>query len=124
MRFSLVVHVTGLIVRVFGLIFLAPVLVALRYAEYGDAIGFALMAGVTVAIGQAMRLAGGADAEAAVERMRRVEGLAIVSVSWLVIAWFASVPYLWNGLTFINAFFESMSGLTSTGATVLRDFTE
>jgi trk system potassium uptake protein TrkH len=124
MRFSLVVHVTGLIVRVFGLMFLAPMLVALYYAEYGDGIGFALMAGVTVAVGQAMRLAGGPDAEQAVERMRRVEGLAIVSVSWLVIAWFASVPYLWNGLNPINAFFEAMSGLTSTGATVLRDFTE
>ena len=124
MRFSLVVHVTGLIVRVFGVMFAAPVFVALYYAEYGDALGFAIMAGVSVSIGHAMRLAGGVDAEEAVERMRRVEGLAIVSVSWLVIAWFASVPYLWNGLDPINAFFEAMSGLTSTGATVLRDFSQ
>ena len=124
MRFSLVVHVTGLIIRVFGMMYSAPMLVALYYAEYGDAIGFALMAGVSVSIGQAMRLAGGADAEEAVERMRRVEGLAIVSMSWLVIAWFASVPFLWNGLGPINAFFEAMSGLTATGATVLQDFTQ
>jgi trk system potassium uptake protein len=124
MRFSLVVHVTGLIVRVFGVMFAAPLLVGLYYGEYGDATGFAIMAGVSVSIGQAMRLAGGAGAEEAVERMRRVEGLAIVSMSWLVIAWFASVPFLWNGLGPINAFFEAMSGLTATGATVLRDFTQ
>ena len=69
-----------------------------------------------------MRQAGGRDAEDAVEGMRRVEGLAIVSGAWLVIAWFASVPYLWNGLGPIDAMFESMSGLTTTGATVFRDF--
>src|SRR5688500_20204626 len=54
--------------------------------------------------------------------MRRVEGLAIVSLAWLVIAWFASLPYVWNGLGLIDALFESMSGLTTTGATVFRDF--
>ena len=124
MRFALVVHVTGLIVRVFGAMFAAPVFVALYYAEYADAIGFSIMAAVTVTIGHAMRLAGGPDAEDAVERMRRVEGLAIVSLSWLVLAWFASVPYLWNGLGPVDAFFEAMSGLTSTGATVLRDFSQ
>ena len=122
MRFSLVVHVTGLIVRVFGVLFIAPLGVALVDADYADAIGFAMMAVTTTTIGHAMRLAGGRATEDAVERLRRDEGLAIVSVSWLVIAWFASVPFLWNGLGPIDAFFEAMSGLTSTGATVLRDF--
>lgn len=56
------------------------------------------------------------------EGMRRVEGLAIVSASWLMLAWFAAVPYMWAGLGPIDAMFESMSGLTTTGATVFRDF--
>ncbi len=34
MRLSLVIHVTGLVVRVFGLMFLAPLAVALLYREY------------------------------------------------------------------------------------------
>ncbi len=54
--------------------------------------------------------------------MRRVEGLAIVSIAWLMIAWFAGLPYMWNGLGQIDALFEAMSGLTTTGATVFRDF--
>ncbi len=40
-----------------------------------------------------MRKAGGTSAEEAVERMRRVEGLAVVSLSWLFIAQFAAIPY-------------------------------
>lgn len=123
MRLSLVVHVCGLIVRVFGLMFLAPLALALYYGEYRDAQGFALTAVVTVAIGHAMRLAGGVAAEQAIEQMRRVEGLAIVSVAWLLIAAFAGLPYVWSGLGPIDAMFEAMSGLTTTGATVFRDFT-
>jgi trk system potassium uptake protein len=123
MRLSLVVHVIGLIVRVFGLMFLTPAAVAAAYGEYRDAQVFVLAAAVTSAAGQLMRRAGGLAAEQAVEQMRRVEGLAIVSGAWLMIAWFAAVPYLWAGLGPIDAMFESMSGLTTTGATVLRDFT-
>jgi trk system potassium uptake protein TrkH len=123
MRLSLVVHVTGLVVRVFGLMFLAPLAVALIYGESVDAVGFAVATVFTSAVGHLMRRAGGLAAEDAVEGMRRVEGLAIVSIAWLVIAWFASLPYLWNGLGPIDAMFESMSGLTTTGATVFRDFT-
>jgi len=122
MRISLVVHVCGLIVRVFGLMFLAPAGVAVIYREYPDALAFVVSGAITTAIGHAMRRAGGTDAELAIERMRRVEGLAIVSLAWLFIAWFAALPYLWVGLGPIDAMFESMSGLTTTGATVLRDF--
>ena len=54
--------------------------------------------------------------------MRRVEGLAVVSVAWLLIAVLAGIPYLWNGLGSIDSTFESMSGLTTTSATIFRDF--
>jgi trk system potassium uptake protein TrkH len=121
-RFSLVVHVIGLIVRPFGLLFLAPLAVALFHEEYLDAAGFFVVAVFTCAVGHLMRRAGGQAAEDAVESMRRVEGLAVASLSWLVIAWFAGLPYMWNGHGQIDALFEAMSGLTTTGATVFRDF--
>ena len=122
MRFSLVIHLIGVVVRVFGLMFLAPLALALFDGDYRDALGFTLALALTVAIGQLMRGAGGSEAEAAVERMRRVEGLAVVSVSWLLIAVLGGVPYLWNGLGPIDSTFESMSGLTTTSATIFRDF--
>jgi trk system potassium uptake protein TrkH len=124
MRFSLVVHVIGLLVRVFGLMFLAPVAVAVYYGERRDAVGFAVALVLTSAIGHGMRQAGGRAAEDAVEGMRRVEGLAVVSGAWLLIAQFAAIPYMWAGLGPIDALFESMSGLTTTGATVFRDFAD
>jgi trk system potassium uptake protein TrkH len=122
MRLSLIVYVVGLIVRVFGLMFLAPLAVALIYGEYFDAIGFAVATLITTSTGHLMRRAGGDVAEDAIEGMRRAEGLAAVSSAWLVIAWFAGLPYLWNGLGQVDAMFESMSGLTTTGASVFRDF--
>lgn len=124
MRLSLVFHVCGLVVRVFGLMFLAPLAVALIYREFNDAVSFMLAMAITVTVGQVMRRAGGRSAEAAVEGMRRAEGFAVVSASWLLIAGLAGVPYLWVGLGPIDAMFESMSGLTTTGATVLRDFSQ
>jgi trk system potassium uptake protein TrkH len=75
-----------------------------------------------MAVGHLMRQAGGKSAEDAVESMRRVEGLAVVSVAWLIIAVLGGIPYLWNGLGMIDSTFESMSGLTTTSATILRDF--
>ncbi len=122
MRLSLVVHVCGVIVRFFGVMFLPPFLVAALYREWNDALGFVVAAGVTLITGHLMRRAGGRDAEAATESMRRVEGLAVVSGAWLLIAHAAAIPYVWAGVGPIDAFFESMSGLTTTGATILRDF--
>jgi trk system potassium uptake protein TrkH len=124
MRYSLVVHLCGVLVRLFATMFLAPVAVALYYGERHDALGFALAAVVTGGLGQAMRMAGGTSAEDAVERMRRVEGLAVVSAVWLIIAHLAAIPFVWVGVGPIDALFESMSGLTTTGATILRDFSD
>src|SRR5918993_4403885 len=98
MRLSLVTHVSGVVVRVFGLMFLAPLAFALFEGDFHNAQGFGIALVATSAIGHVMRHAGGRAAEDALESMRRVEGLAVVSVAWLLIAAFAGIPYLWNGL--------------------------
>ena len=45
---------------------------------------------------------------------------------WTALALFGALPYLWSGVvpTFADAFFESMSGLTTTGATVISGLDE
>jgi trk system potassium uptake protein TrkH len=122
MRLPVVIHVTGVIVRMFGAAFLAPLAVSALYREWRDVAGFAIALAATLIAGTAMRRAGGTGAIAAVERLRRIEGLAIVAGTWMAVALCAAVPYAWAGLGFIDALFESMSGLTTTGATVFRDF--
>ena len=49
------------------------------------------------------------------------DGFAIVTIGWILIAFFSSLPYYLygHGFTITNSFFESMSGLTTTGATIL-----
>lgn len=122
MRLAVVVHLVGILVRLFGPMLLAPAAVAAYYGEWTDAAGFLLTATATVALGHVMRLAGGAKAETATERLRRIEGMAVVAAAWMLMAHVAAIPYVWAGLGFVDALFESMSGLTTTGATILRDF--
>ncbi len=51
------------------------------------------------------------------------EGYIILTGIWLVLSLFGTLPYLLGGSikSFTDAFFESMSGFTTTGATILRD---
>ena len=69
-----------------------------------------------------MRHAGGQAAEDAAEHLRRIEGMSVVAGAWMLIAHLAALPYVWAGVGFIDALFESMSGLTTTGATIFTDF--
>ncbi len=52
--------------------------------------------------------------------IKRREGFAIVALGWLAVAFFGTLPYIFSGtLGPIDAFFESMSGFTTTGSTVM-----
>jgi trk system potassium uptake protein TrkH len=52
-------------------------------------------------------------------RMGVKEGFLLTTSAWLVIASFAALPFLGHGLDYTDAYFEAMSGLTTTGATVI-----
>jgi len=53
----------------------------------------------------------------------RKEGYVIVAITWIIISLFGTLPFLFSGTisNFTNAFFETMSGFTTTGATILTD---
>jgi trk system potassium uptake protein TrkH len=114
---SRVVHLIGVILRVFGLTLAAPLAVSLWYGERWDALGF-LVSGIgATAIGHWMR-----SAHRAPEELRRTDALVVVAGAWIVVAVAGAVPYVWVGVTPVDALFESMSGLTTTGATIFEDF--
>ena len=121
MRLSIVVHLTGTLVRVFAAAFLAPAAVSAWYRESRDVGSFLIGFAATFIIGTLMRRAGGTLKED-VARLRRIEGLGVVAATWMLVAHLAAIPYVIAGLGFIDALFESMSGLTTTGATILKDF--
>lgn len=47
------------------------------------------------------------------------EGFLLTTVAWVVIAAFAALPFLGHNLSYTDAYFETMSGLTTTGSTVI-----
>jgi len=119
---AVVAHVTGTLVRLFAPALVAPAGVAWFYGERRDAAGFLVAFAVAALLGTQMRRSGG-PASGDLERIRRVEGMAIVAATWMVIAHLGAIPYVWAGLGPIDALFESMSGFTTTGATAFTDFT-
>lgn len=90
-------------------------------AWYGedDLHSFLITAGITLLAGLAMLLAGrGTD-----KQFNRRDGIIIVSLSWVVVSAFGLLPYYLSGYIpdVTNAFFETMSGFTSSGSTILDD---
>ena len=55
--------------------------------------------------------------------MRKKDGYLIVTLGWLFMSFFGSLPYILSGAIpdITNAFFETLSGFSTTGATVLTD---
>ncbi len=57
------------------------------------------------------------------EELRHRDGFVVVSLSWALVALFGSLPYMFEGTfaSFTDAYFESMAGFTTTGASVMTD---
>ena len=62
-------------------------------------------------------------ADCQIENMSPKDGLAIVGISWLVVSIFGAFPFYFSGVAknFSDAFFESVSGFTTTGATIFTN---
>ncbi|SHK37809.1 TrkH family potassium uptake protein [Rhodothermus profundi] len=94
---------------------LLPAGVALVYGEPHWQ-PFVLSALLTAAVGGLLWLLGGRRPHEPGIR----EGFAIVALAWLVLALFGALPFVLGGvLAYTDAFFETMSGFTTTGATIL-----
>ncbi|HKK10775.1 MAG TPA: potassium transporter TrkG, partial [Bacteroidales bacterium] len=58
----------------------------------------------------------------ALKSMSKREGYIIVSMSWIIISFFGALPFFLSGMSgYHDAFFETMSGFTTTGATIIQD---
>src|SRR5918992_811081 len=110
-------NLIGSLVKPLGLAFLFPTALALGYGE--PVWPFVAPALITWAFGAGLeRVTFGK------ERVGAREGYLVVALVWLLIAAFGSLPYLFSEPQLSNpvdAFFESMSGFSTTGASVLTD---
>lgn len=117
MRITLVLGTIGRLLRSFALAFIPPAILATLDAEWNSAIDFALSALIAAGTGNLLVSLG-----RTAPTFYRAEAFATVTGTWSTLSVFAAAPYLLAGLSPVDALFESVSGLTTTGATILTDF--
>jgi len=119
MRWRFILKIIGVLIFFFGLTMILPLTVGLYYRDQ-NLLALLLSMGITVIAGSILYLI---FRKAQAEVISQREGMAIVAVGWTAVGLFGALPfYLGDGcFTFVDAFFESVSGFTTTGASVLTN---
>lgn len=115
LRYNVVLGVLGSILWLLAGFMIIPLFVAIYYGESLHT--FAIPLTITIGVASFFTL----FFKRKDEEWNLKEGFFIVAVGWLVAAVFYSFPYMLEGVPPISALFESMSGVTATGATALTD---
>ena len=117
MNYRTVFHNLGNILIIESLFLLLPVLVAVLYRETAG-FAFAVTAAGTFFTGMLLT-----HLNSNPDRLRAREGFVIVGLSWIIMSLTGAVPFLLTGEIpgIADALFESVSGFTTTGATVVPD---
>ncbi|MFV0590328.1 MAG: TrkH family potassium uptake protein [Draconibacterium sp.] len=118
MNFKIIFKVLGLLLVVEGLAMLIALAVALIYGEK-DSTAFLISAGINLALGALITYATWNSKKDIGKR----EGFIIVTMVWVVFSFFGCLPYIISGSipSFTDAFFETISGFTTTGSSILND---
>ncbi len=121
MRLRFVLAITAHVVFFVGLAMMLPLAFALYYGD-GDAVPIAWAMGITIAVSGAVSLV----VRAPKEDLNRREGMMIATMIWLMAGIFGALPFFigemlgpMNLENLINCVFESVSGFTTTGSSVL-----
>jgi trk system potassium uptake protein TrkH len=117
MRWRFISKIIGMLISFFGLTMICPLLVGLYYGD-GSLIPLLKSMGITLSAGLILYLI---FFKAKAEVISQREGMAIVALGWTAVGIFGAIPfYLGDGyFTFTDAVFESVSGFTTTGSSVL-----
>jgi len=118
LNIRMIIKVLGILLLVEGLFMLTGIPFALHYHEPVYPL---LISGIiTVGIGL---LGWWATLKKVNLNIGKRDGFLIVTLAWLTISLFGTLPYLFSESihTFTNAFFETISGFTTTGSSILKD---
>ena len=120
MNFSYVFNTVSLILKYIAVVMLVPCLCGLFYKEYSSCEPFIYASALAYLLGVVLK--GNQKSGQQVNNINKSETLAITLLVWILFAILASIPFLFFGLKPIDALFEAVSGVTTTGATILTDF--
>lgn len=117
MNRRLILYILGWVLNCEAVCMLLPLLCAIFYHE-PVAVVFLECIAICAVMGALLTLKPPRN-----KTMYAREGLVIVAMSWIIISIFGALPFLFSGVTnsFIDALFETMSGFTTTGASIFKD---
>ena len=109
-------YITGQLLLAEGALMLLPLTVSLIYGEFLNIWAFVIPISALLVLGALMVIFKPADKTLGVK-----EGFITVGLSWIVLSLFGALPFVISGLipNYINAFFETASGFSTTGSSVL-----
>ncbi len=112
-------YIVGAVVAASGLAMLPAALTSAIYGEWPEFRAIALSSLVTIVFGVVgWRVVGRRGSQ-----LTAKEGFAIVGIAWFIMAAFGSLPYVFSGsiASVTDAYFETASGFTTTGASIVSD---
>ena len=117
MNIKLTLKTIGQVLLVESALMLIPLAVALLYGG-GDAVPILISLVVTAAAGELLSLLRPRS-----DNLRAREGFAVVALGWILVSFFGCLPFGLHGCSpkLVDAYFETVSGFTTTGATLLTD---
>lgn len=118
MNYRLIIRTLGNVLCVVALCMIPPLAISIFKGELSTALGFGVSISMGLVFGILMRYT----------HLKRLElyardGFAIVGLSWILVSLFGAFPYLFSGVltSVTDALFESVSGFTTTGASIFKD---
>ena len=113
----MVFYMFGRIGQIAALLMMLPVIVALIYGEYRQLWSFLIAVAIAFVIGTVVSMICRTENKVIYAK----EGFAIVSLAWLCMSAVGALPFVISGEveSYVDAFFETVSGFTTTGASVL-----
>lgn len=120
-HFKIIHRILGVLLLIESGILLLCALLPVFYGE-NDLFGFVMASLISACCGMTCMIVGRSSLNNE-SAMTRRDGYIVVAVSWVLFSIFGSLPYYLSGYipSYTDAFFETMSGFTTTGATIIDD---
>lgn len=115
----MIIYMVGNIVKLESVILMLPLLVSLCYHEMNGAFALALSVIISAVVGFVLTVVFKPDNKVIYAR----EGFIIVTFAWIILSLLGALPFMISGEipNFFDAFFETVSGFSTTGASILTD---
>lgn len=121
MRLAYILTALRLVLRCIAIVILVPIGIALYYKDYTSILPFVTPSVLCLILSFIFKTR--STSFESLNDIKKSEALCVVALSWILFSLIGMIPYLYYGLSPINSLFESVSGITTTGATILTTFT-